>query len=292
MSADPRRGGFILVSVLGAMIVLAGLVAAVSYLVRTAVVGAANARERLVMDALSHAGVELAGYQLFTVRRPAAEVNAQRVRLDDGVVTLFVTAETGRIDLNRADLELLAGAWNAIGAPGMPPETFAARVVDYRDFDDEPSEKGGAEAPQYAEAGPGRAPANAPFEQVDDVQKVLGVSVAAARALAPLLTVYNPSGKVSVFDATPAVLRAIPGRGVAERIAAIRAKPPSEEADQSDALGDVAKFFTVERASRAYSVRVEVERNGARRVTDLVLLASPSADAAFYVADRRARPAG
>ncbi|QZO01808.1 hypothetical protein [Chenggangzhangella methanolivorans] len=121
------RDGFILVSVLVSLIVLGGLAAAVAYLTRTAVVGAASAREALVIDALMQSGLELAGYELFSLRRPAELVNGQRIRLNDGVVTLFAASEAGKIDLNGAPPELLAALWTAIGAPGMRPETFAAR---------------------------------------------------------------------------------------------------------------------------------------------------------------------
>lgn len=286
------REGFILVSVLGALIVLAGLVGAVSYLVRTAVVGAAAQREALTTDALLRSGIDLAGFQLFMLRRPAALVTGQRIRLNEGVVTLFVAAESGKIDLNGAPPEALAGLWASIGAPQLRPESFAARVKDYRDEDPEPSPEDGAEAPQYAAAGPNRMPANAPFERVDDVQNVLGVSLEAARALAPMLTVHNPSGKLSAFDATPAVLRILPGGArIADRVRALRTQSPVDEEQLQEALGEAAQFLSVERTSPAYTVRVEAERNGARRAAELILTASRSPDALYFVTDRIDRPA-
>jgi general secretion pathway protein K len=286
------RDGFILVSVLGALIVLSSLVAAASYLVRTAVVGSANLKQDLAADALMRSGVELAGYQLFMLRRPAASVNAQRIRLNDGVVTLFVRAEAGRIDLNAAPPALLASAWASIGAPGMRPETFAARVQDYRDEDGEASKEGGAETSQYVAAGPGRPPANAPFEQVDDLQNVLGVSPAAVKALAPLLTVHNPSGKLLLVETPPEVLRALPdGAALADRVAALRGRPPQEPgAELERALGDAGQFFVLEGASSAFTVRVEAERGGSRRTEALVLTGSRSGDALYFVTDRIERP--
>lgn len=300
-----RRGGregFILVSTLGALIVLAGLVAAVAYLTRTAVVGAASAREALVVDALLKSGVELAGYELFSLRRPAALVNGQRIRLNDGVVTLFAVSEAGKIDLNAAPPELLALAWAAIGAPGMRPETFAARVVDYRDVDDEPSKNGGAELPQYQAAGPTKLPANGPFEMVDDLQNVLDVTPVQVRQLAPMLTVQNPSGKISVFEAAPATLRIIPGGARAlDQIAALRAAKAREgregqgqQGADSGVLerlfGEAAKFVSLETDARAFTVRVEAERGEARRRVDLVLTASRAPDALYFVTDRIVRP--
>lgn len=285
------RDGFILASVLGALIVLAGLVGAVSYLVHAAVVGAAAQREALTTDALLRSGVELAGFELFMLRRPAALVNNQRVRLNDGVVTLFVAAESGKIDLNAAPPEVLGALWSSIGAPQMRPETFAARVVDYRDEDSEPSEGDGAETPQYAAAGPDRLPANAPFERVDDIRNVLGVTPQAARLLAPMLTVHNPSGKLSALDAAPATLRALPGGPrVVDQVRVLRSQLPIDDGKLQQALGETAKFVSVEPFSPAYTVRVQAERNGARRVVQIILTASRSAEALYFVTDRIERP--
>lgn len=304
-----RRGGghngFILVSVLVALIVLTGLAASVAYLVRTTIVGAAAKRADLVSDALLASGLELAGYQLFMLRRPAEAMSGQRIRLNDGVVTLFAAPEAGKIDLNGAEPELLAAVWNSIGAPGLKPEAFAARVVDYRDKDAEVSKDGGAEGAQYAAAGIEEPPANAPFEQVDDLRKVLGVTSAATLALKPLLTVHNPGGKISVRGATPAVLSALPGgAALADRVLALRASlPPPDAAEPpagrderggdeklQQALGEQAKFFTTEPVSAAYTVRVEVERADARRAVEFVLTGSKTKEALYFVTDRVDRP--
>lgn len=287
------REGFILVSVLGALIVLAGLVGAVSYLVRTAVTGAAATRDELTIDALTRSGVEIAGYELFSLRRPASLVNAQQIRMNDGVLTLFVSAEAGKIDLNGAPPELLAGAWASIGAPGgLTPEAFAARVADYRDADGEKTPHGGAEAADYAAAGPNLTIANAPFESVDELQNVLGVRPDAVRLLAPLLTVQNPSGKLSVMDVPTAVLRAVPrGSSAIDKIRTIRLQPPADlQQAMQDALGEAAKYFSAD-ASAAYRVRVEVRRgNVAFRATTVTLTVSRASEALFFTTDWDARP--
>ncbi|WP_020179439.1 type II secretion system protein GspK [Methylopila sp. M107] len=291
-----RRGGrrgFVLISVLGALIVLTSLVAAVAYLVRVAATGAAATRAELVMDALTRSGFQIAGYELFELKRTAAAMNGQQIRLNDGVVTLFVVSEGGKIDLNAASPETLAAAWTSIGAPGLTPVQFAARVRDFRDPDSETDAKGGAEATQYAADGSGKAPSNAPFEQVDQIQNVLGVPPAAARALAPLLTVHNPGGKISVFDAPPAVVRAMPGGvGLLDKIAALRARPPVEgESDEAaakagaEALGESAKLFGFERTAQAYTVRVEAARGGVRRSAAAILTRARSGDALYFVTD-------
>lgn len=222
-----RRDGFILVSALAILAILAALVGGASALSRASVGDARLLRERLTQDALAHAGLELAAYQVFALRRPLAELVEQRFRLDAGVVTLTVAAESGRVDINGADAALLAGIWRAAGLRSLSPETFAARIIDWRDPDSTRG-KDGAEQGEYEAAGaPG--PADAPFQSVDDVQYVLGVGPEAALVLKPFLTVANPSGKLSAMTAAPAVLRAAPKMtpAVADRIAGLQRAGPA-----------------------------------------------------------------
>ncbi|WP_020188174.1 type II secretion system protein GspK [Methylopila sp. 73B] len=216
------RDGFVLVSALAVLAVLAAVVVGASVLVRSSVAEARLARDRLTEDALVHAGLEFAAYQLVALRRPPSELAGQRLRLDAGVVTLSAAAEAGKVDLNGADPKLLAGLWRALGLTSMTAETFADRVVDWRDPDGKRGRLG-AERREYGAAGlPG--PADDAFATVDDVRNVLGVGVAEARALKPFLTVANPRGRVSALEAPPEVLRATPGLGrpVIDQILSLR----------------------------------------------------------------------
>ncbi|QZO01807.1 general secretion pathway protein GspK [Chenggangzhangella methanolivorans] len=172
-------------------------------------------------------------------------------------------------------------------------------MIDYRDLDDEPSDNGGAEIPQYSAAGPNRLPANAPFERIDELQNVLDVTPAQVRQLRPYLTVHNPDGKIAVLEASVATLRLIPGGArLADQIPALKAAAQTERQNegQSDAverlLGDAAKFVTVESEPKAFTVRVEAERGGSRRAVDFVLTASRAPDALYFVTDRIERRPG
>jgi general secretion pathway protein K len=156
------RDGFILIAVLSVMALFAAMVGAISLLVRSSVEAARLERDTLAVDALVRAGVELAAYQLFALRLPVESVDARQIRFDAGLVTLSVAAEGGKIDLNAADPEMLAGAYRSAQLGGLSPQAFAGRVVDWRDADDSRSEQG-AEAADYAGAGLGYGPHNDAF---------------------------------------------------------------------------------------------------------------------------------
>lgn len=279
--------GFILIAVLSVMALFAAMIGAVSMLVRSNVEAARLDHDGLIVDALIRAGVELAGYQLFALRLPAESVDTRQIRLDAGVVTLSVAAEGGKIDLNAANPELLAGAYRSARLRGLSPQAFAGRVVDWRDADDSRSEQG-AEAADYSAAGLSYPPQNGAFRTIDDLQWLPGVSAADVAALTPLVTVHNPAGALALYDAPRGVLLALPGvaEPTVDRILALRQR--RNESTQSEImriLSEQQNFVTAE-AGPSYSVGIEIRRrDGFVKRVGAVLTASASEDALFYVVD-------
>lgn len=210
----PQRGkqteGFVLIAVLSVLALLSGIVVALLLLTRSAIDTAALASRDLEADAMIQSGISLAGYQLLVLKLPAMRTNGQQIRLDQGVVSLSVTSDAGRIDINAASKDLLDTAYRVSGLKAMTPEIFAARVMDWRDVDDEVGEDG-AEAAGYAAAGLDYAPRNGPFRSVEDLRWVMGVSAADLGVLRDLLTIYNPRGRLDVFSAPGPIIAALPG---------------------------------------------------------------------------------
>jgi general secretion pathway protein K len=90
----------------------------------------------------------------------------------------------------------------------------AARMVDviddWKDADDL-KRPNGAEAPEYQAAGLTYKPANAPFESVAELQRVLGMTPALYAAIANDLTVFSKSPGISPAYASRSALLALPG---------------------------------------------------------------------------------
>jgi general secretion pathway protein K len=167
MNARGQSSGFIMVAVLAVMALLAGLVGAVSLVVRSNIASTRIEIDQLTGDALLRAGLEIAAYKLVTLIERPDEVDGLLIRLDDGTVTVFATPGGGKADLNASSAALLAAVYKASGLKSLRPEVFAARVVDWRDADDEKIENG-AESEAYQELPYG--PANEPFRTVDELQ--------------------------------------------------------------------------------------------------------------------------
>ncbi|HAV61101.1 MAG TPA: hypothetical protein DCY13_01890 [Verrucomicrobiales bacterium] len=77
--------------------------------------------------------------------------------------------ENGKLNLNTATAEMLEAL------PRMTPE-LAGAIIDWRDEDSDSGEDGGAEDETYARLNPPRRAKNAPFETVDELRLVYGMT--------------------------------------------------------------------------------------------------------------------
>jgi general secretion pathway protein K len=99
------------------------------------------------------------------------------------------SAESGRIDLNFAPKELLAGLSVAIGAPQEDALRFADRILAWRT----PLTFGATdrEAPIYQAAGKPYRPCHGPFQHVNEVGMLIGLPTRLIDRALPDLTVES-----------------------------------------------------------------------------------------------------
>ena len=139
--------------------------------------------------------------------RPSSTV----VVLGTTAVEMSFTDEISRIDLNNAPIDLLTGIFRVVGVEANEARRHAARIVDWRDDDDQLVEEGGAEVTAYRAVGRLDGPRNGPFMHVAELALVLGIPKNVAAAVAPYVTVASGSEMVNPLLADPPVLMAIPG---------------------------------------------------------------------------------
>ncbi len=140
-------------------------------------------------------------------------------RLAETALRVSITDESGKIDINTAAEALMLSVLQKLG--GLNAEQAARlldAIADWRDADDL-RRPGGAEEPEYRTAGRNYKPANAPFESIEDLQRVLGMTPALYSRLAPFLTVQSRQSGINPLHAAPELLLALPGAG-AEQVAA------------------------------------------------------------------------
>lgn len=188
------RRGFVLITIMVILFALAALVLTLSYVARTELQASGNQASQYAAEAAER-GAEQYVLALLTDQREAVTTldttyfEAVPVGVDDGTGTVRrayfwllrpdyddadlspfgLVDESSKLNLNTVDTASLEKLAN------MTPD-IAGSIVDWRDADDEPT-NGGAESSTYlAQADNPHRAKNAPFESVDELQQVYGVT--------------------------------------------------------------------------------------------------------------------
>ncbi|MEN1929155.1 type II secretion system minor pseudopilin GspK [Luteimonas sp. MJ204] len=170
-------------------------------------------------------------------------------------VEVRIVDESGKVDLNAADVGLLSALLRAVGAGQDRADAVAAAIVDWRDADDLTQPMGGAEAPQYAQAERPYGAKNAPFETVPELEQVLGMDRGLFEAVAPHLTVFSGLPQPDQRFAGGAVLQAI---GVDPQ--AILMQRDADDASAPDLVGGGSGTYSIDSRARLADGRQAVLR--------------------------------
>lgn len=123
-------------------------------------------------------------------------------------VEVRITDTAGLVDLNASSQEMFELLLKGIGVSSQEAERLAAAIVDYRDPDDVAS-VGGAESFEYRQAGRLVGPKNAPFDSVDELDQVLGLTPDLVARLRPFVTVHSRANSIDPAVAPLALLQAL-----------------------------------------------------------------------------------
>src|SRR5262249_35577677 len=111
-------------------------------------------------------------------------------------VRISIQDEASKIDLNQAPVELLSALFELQGIERGNAQSLADAIADFRDPDDV-RHAHGAEANEYRDAGLAWGPKNAPFQSVEELQQVLGMTANIYREVASKLTTYYFADKIN-----------------------------------------------------------------------------------------------
>lgn len=211
-----RRGqtGVALVLVLWVITLLAVIAGNFAFSMRSEAQIARNLVSTAQARAFADAGVQRAWFELMKPPTDSQRWQANGVRheftVQGAVLRITLVDESGKIDLNTASDALLKGLLVSAGLSDEASTHVLDAVLDWRDADKQKRPRGAEEA-DYRTAGKSYVPSDAPFETVDELQRVLGMTPELYRKLAPALTVYSRQAGVNTAVAPASVLLAIPG---------------------------------------------------------------------------------
>ncbi len=215
-----RDRGFALLIVLWGIVLLAMLGTGITASGRTDVQLATNIRDAAEAEAAADGAVFAAAYHLLDPVRPwRAGAGPYTIETARAHVTIWIADDAGKINPNTASPELLRSLLLVLGTESDSAGRIAAAIADWR-FTGTLPRQNGAKAPQYRAAGLAYGPPNTPFESLDELGIVLGVTPAVLAKIAPHLSLYNdrPVVPAAADDVVRRALRATFG-------------PPGPEAD-------------------------------------------------------------
>jgi general secretion pathway protein K len=203
-----REGGFALVTVLWAAVILAAITASVLHTARREMRVANTRLMHAQLGALADAAISITILRMLDAHpamQPLTDATPFAVAFGGRTIRVRVQDEAGRIDLNAAQPALLLRLLMAAGL-GLPrAQRLVDNILDWR----EPGpghHLNGADAADYAAAGLVYGPREGPFESVQELQLVMGMTPALYARVAPLLTIYSQTPWVDVGAAPPGVL--------------------------------------------------------------------------------------
>jgi general secretion pathway protein K len=209
-----RQNGVALVLVLWVITLLSVIAGNFAFSMRGEAQIARNLTSIAQAQAFADAGIHRAWFELLKPPSDALRWQATGLKytttLDNTLLQVSIQDESGKIDLNSAPDELLKGLFLSVGLSEPNSVALLDAVLDWRD-PDSLRRLHGAEGEDYRAAGKTHVPPNAPFETVDELQSVLGMTPELYRKLAPALTVYSGQPGVNTVVAPREVLLAFPG---------------------------------------------------------------------------------
>ena len=273
--------GFIVIAVLWILAALSALVLVyLTYVTNTAVVVAGTA-DRIQVEALVTAGVELAAYQLTSVREGLVPTSGTfNARVGAGKIAVTFRSEAARVDLNAAPKSLLSGLMVALGAAPADAAAYADHIFAWRS----PTELGedDPENSFYRTSGVAYIPRHAPFPEAEELWLVQGIPPFMIERMLPFVTVFSNLASINILDADPQVVAALPGM-TPENLQAVLAQRGDPTLDPQSLLGLVGEGATLA-GSKAYRISIAVEFGSGRHSgAEVVILLLERGDEPYHV---------
>lgn len=207
-AAWPHERGVALLIVVWVLALLIVLVVGFNGDARTDLLLARNHYESASARATADAGVALA---IFRVIDPSPDTQWQAdgrshdLAYGTGRIRVSVQDEGGKVDINAAPPELLAGLLRTMGASDSDATGIAQSIVSWR-------EAGAGDAALGSPAGPSlaRRRQSTAFRARDELRLVPGVTRDLYDRIAPFITVYSAAPDIDPLTAPAEVLRSLP----------------------------------------------------------------------------------
>ncbi len=210
-STSVHQGGIALVVVLWLVALLALMAVSQSATVRTETLVVGNLVESANARAAAWAGLQLAIADLakpIPAREMSRDSSINTLRFDQANLSVAITDESGKVDINVASATVLGKLFAASGVIQERREALVDAILDWRDRDSL-RRLNGAEEEEYRVAGLDYGPRNGPFQSLEELALVIGVDASLYHALIENLTIYAGDAAINMQVATPRLRQAL-----------------------------------------------------------------------------------
>jgi general secretion pathway protein K len=189
-----------------------------------------NLLNSAMAEALADGGIYLAIPHLLdrdAATRWAVDGSVHVVEMESGRLEVAAQDAAGRVDLNAAPPELLAGLFVATGVEPDEAAILAARIADWRDRD-ENAQPDGAEQADYDAAGLAVRVGNTAFLTPGEILRIPDIDMALYAKIEGAVTVWSRQRGIDPTAAPRLALLALPGMSETAADSLITARAEAE----------------------------------------------------------------
>jgi len=208
-----RSGGFALVLVLWVLSLLTIMAGSFALSMRREAGITAGSSSTAQAAAVAESGLAIAELMVMNpdqLQRWHTDGSIYQIDYADSKVRVRLLSETGKVDLNSADQDLLQGLMVHAPVDAELQTKLVNAILDWRDGDDL-VRIDGAEKEEYKDAGLSYQPRNKPFQSIEELQLVLGMNEQIFKWIESLVTIHSGQPKVDLAQAAKEVLYVLPG---------------------------------------------------------------------------------
>lgn len=207
MTARRRERGLALIVVLWVVAALSLIAAAMLAASMTSAKIDRNSWAQLEVRTAADTAIQRAILSLFDADHPVP-LDGREQRTTDGDISIVfsIQSQRGLIDVNQAGTGLLKTLFRANGVEAETADKLADRIADWRAPAGTQHLNGVSDA-DYAEY----RPRHAPFQSLDELRLVMGMTPEIYGKVAPTLTIYSHHADFDLRVAPREVLRVVPG---------------------------------------------------------------------------------
>lgn len=175
-------------------------------------------------------------------------------------LTVAIQDLNGLIDLNYAPEELIQAVLSGLGWNTLKAQTLSHRIIDWRDKDHD-KHSSGAEDMDYHANGIAGGAKDGPFNSVEELRMLLGMSEPDYQEVAGFFTVYSQQRSVNISLAP-------------ERLKQVLILLHQQSSSSNDIAATSSSWFN-QRAGRLFSIRSHSALDGYMSQLEAVIILNP-----------------